>query len=66
MGKQHNTFPGEQPEMPVTKDKPEVDQPVDPGSPEIPAEDPDLVPEEVPVENPRKNLWWNPGTRFRN
>jgi hypothetical protein len=48
MGKQHNTFPGEQPEMPVPKEVPEVKEPADPKEPEIPQEDPDRVPEELP------------------
>jgi hypothetical protein len=61
MGKQHNTFPCEQQEMPVTKDIPEVDQPTDPGSPENPAEDPDLIPEEIPVENPSERPLVDPG-----
>ncbi len=53
MGKQHNTFPGEQPEMPMRQPRPEVNQPSDPNVPEIPQEDPDRMPQELPpVENP--------------
>jgi hypothetical protein len=48
MGKKHDTFPNEQPEMPVLKETPEVNQPSDPKQPEIPKEDPQNVPEEVP------------------
>jgi hypothetical protein len=48
MGKQHQTFPGEQPEIPAPKKNAEIKQPADPKEPEIPAEDPDRVPEELP------------------
>ena len=48
MGKQHDTFPGEQPEMPVKKDVPEINVPADPKAPEIPQEDPGRVPDELP------------------
>jgi hypothetical protein len=50
MGKQHETFPGEQPEMPVPVIRPEVGQPKDPVQPEVPQEDPQLVPDEFPPE----------------
>jgi len=50
MGKQHDTFPGEKPEMPVPKKQPEVNQPSDPKEPEVPAEDPQIIPEEYPPE----------------
>ena len=52
MGKQHDTFPGEQPEMPVPKERPEVNQLSDPKAPDIPQEDPWVVPDEyTPDEN---------------
>lgn len=52
MGKQNDTFPGEQPEMPVPKEQPEVRQPSDPQTPDVPQEDPQEVPDEyLPVEN---------------
>lgn len=56
MGKEHNTFPGEQPEMPVPKEFPEVNQPQDPHQPAVPQESPGMIPEELPsVENPSKD-----------
>jgi len=56
MGKKHDTFPGEQPEMPVPQQRPEVSQPSDPHAPEIPQEDPDRVPQELPPEqNPQED-----------
>jgi hypothetical protein len=51
MGKQHDTFPGEQPEMPVRKDTPEISQPSDPKEPEPPQEDTEQVPDEFPPVN---------------
>ncbi len=51
MSKQHNTFPGEQQEVPIPEETPEIDQPNDPKEPEIPAEDPQNVPNEVPEVN---------------
>jgi len=55
MSKQHNTFPNEQPEMPIPKETHEVNQPSDPKEPEIPQEDPQQMPEELPsVNNPPK------------
>ena len=53
MGKQHDTFPGEQPEMPVPKEQPEVGQPSDPKTPEVPQEDPQIVPDEYPLQKIR-------------
>ncbi len=50
MAKQHDTFPGEQPEMPVPKETPEINQPSDPKEPEVPQEDPQLIPDEYPPE----------------
>jgi hypothetical protein len=50
MGKQHDTFPNEQPEMPVPKETPEVRQPSDPKEPVVPKEDPQIVPDEFPPE----------------
>jgi hypothetical protein len=62
MGKQHDTFPNEQPEMPVPKETPEINQPSDPKEtpeinqpsdlkePEAPQEDPQIVPDEFPPE----------------
>jgi hypothetical protein len=47
MGKQHDTFQGEQPEMPAIKETPEVSRPDDPNVPEIPEEDPQNVPDEL-------------------
>jgi len=64
MGKQHDTFPDEKPEMPLTEDNPEVNRQVDPGSPEIPGEGPDAVPEEFPVNNPPEEPVLDPGNSF--
>jgi hypothetical protein len=50
MGKQHDTFLGEQSEMPVPEKKPEVKQPDDPKEPQVPEEDPEQVPKELPVK----------------
>ncbi|WP_184546136.1 hypothetical protein [Mucilaginibacter sp. FT3.2] len=46
MGKQHDTFPEEKPEMPVPKKTPEINQPSDPKEPDVPQEDPQIVPDE--------------------
>ena len=51
MGKQHQTFPGEEPEMPGPAAVPEIRQPSDPREPEIPKEDPQAAPGEFPPEN---------------
>jgi hypothetical protein len=51
MGKQHNTFPNEQPEMPARERAPEVKQPADPKEPEFPEEDPENTPEEFPQKD---------------
>jgi hypothetical protein len=48
MKKQHRTFPNEQPEMPAPKGVPEVSRPSDPKEPEIPQEDPEQEPDELP------------------
>jgi len=58
MGKKHDTFPEEQPEMPVPKERPEITEPADPKMPEIPQEDPqqfpdELPPSDLPKEEPR-------------
>lgn len=50
MGKQHDTFLEEKPEMPVPKETPEINQPDDPKEPEMPQEDPQVVPDEFPPE----------------
>ena len=50
MGKQHDTFPEEKPEMPVRKDTPEIGQPADPKERESPQEDQQIVPDEYPPE----------------
>jgi hypothetical protein len=52
MGKQHDTFPNEKPEMPVPTETPEVNQPSEPKEPEIPQEDPQIIPDEIP---PKEN-----------
>ena len=46
--KKHDTFPGEQPEMPVPKVQIEIKQPHDPQEPKVPGEDPQQVPDELP------------------
>ncbi|TSJ41062.1 hypothetical protein FO440_15140 [Mucilaginibacter corticis] len=51
MGKQHDTFPNEQPEVPVPKETPEINRPSDPNPAEIPEEDPQIVPDELPDKN---------------
>ncbi|MCR8557257.1 hypothetical protein KXD93_06375 [Mucilaginibacter sp. BJC16-A38] len=62
MGKQHDTFPNEQPEMPVPEKTPEINKPADPREPEIPNEDPQVVPDEFPPEdNPPEESPANPG-----
>lgn len=48
MGKKYDTFPGEQSEMPVPKKQPEINQPSDPKEPNVPQENPDKLPEELP------------------
>lgn len=50
MGKQHQTFPGEPEEMPDKKHQPEIIQPDDPKEPEIPEENPDDIPIELPPD----------------
>jgi hypothetical protein len=58
----HNTFPGEQPEMPAPKKRPEIAQPNDPKEPEIPEEDPEKIPEELPPNvNSPEDPPLNPG-----
>jgi len=61
MGKQHNTFPNEQPEAPVPQETPEIKPLADPKEPEVPKEDPQVVPEEFPPEdNPEVEPPGNP------
>jgi hypothetical protein len=63
MGKQHDTFPEEKPEMAVPKETPEFNQPSDPGSREVPKEYPQIQPDELPAkENPLAEPWESPGT----
>jgi hypothetical protein len=50
MSKKHQTIPNEPEEMPVKKDKPEIEQPIDPKVPEVPQENPDELPDEIPPE----------------
>jgi hypothetical protein len=50
MAKEHQTFPGEGQEMPQPDTGPEIKQPGDPGQPEIPQEDNQVVPDEFPPE----------------
>jgi hypothetical protein len=50
MGKQHDTFPKETPEMPVPKERPEIKQPSDPNERKVPQEDPQLIPDDFPPE----------------
>jgi hypothetical protein len=50
MGKQHDTFPDEKPKMPMPNDTPEINQPSDPKAPEVPKEDPQVLPDEFPPE----------------
>jgi hypothetical protein len=57
-GKQHDTFPGEQPEMPVPKEQPEVGQPSDPKAPEVPQEAPQVMPDEYPLQKIRPKRRW--------
>lgn len=51
MANKHNTFPGEQPEMPQPEKQPEITQPSDPKIPETPIENPESIPDELPHEN---------------
>lgn len=61
--KKHNTFPGEQPEMPGQGNKPEIQRPDDPNEPKVPGEDPDNIPEELPGgPEPDEDLPLNPGS----
>ena len=46
--KKHNTFPGEQPERPVQPERPEIQQPNDPNQREIPKENNEDIPDELP------------------
>ncbi|MEO3407552.1 hypothetical protein AAFN85_26780 [Mucilaginibacter sp. CAU 1740] len=50
MGKQHETMPNEPQEAPVQQPQPEIQQPKDPGTPEIPQEAPNNEPVEVPQQ----------------
>ncbi len=50
MSKQHQTIPNQPEEMPVQKPQPEIQQPNDPKTPEIPEESPDELPDEIPPE----------------
>ncbi|UOE47875.1 hypothetical protein MTO98_26040 [Mucilaginibacter sp. SMC90] len=50
MGKQHDTFPGEAPEMPLPKQTPEINQPSDPNERDVPQEDPQVIPDDLPPE----------------
>ena len=61
MSKKHDTFPGEQPEMPVRTGPPEISQPHDPKDQDVPDEDPQVVPDEFPPEgNPPEEPTSNP------
>jgi hypothetical protein len=46
--KKHNTFPAEQPEMPAQPERPEIKQPNDPNQREIPKENNEEIPDEMP------------------
>lgn len=48
MSKKHETFPGEQEEMPERKAEPEIEQPSDPPEQELPDKEIPEVPEELP------------------
>ena len=48
--KKHNTFPGEQEEMPVQPDRPEIQRPYDPQEPEIPEKEIEEIPDELPPD----------------
>lgn len=61
MGKQHDTFPEEKPEMPAPKEKPEIEQLKDPEEPEIPHEDPQIIPDEYPPDNDPQEAPAKPG-----
>lgn len=50
MGKQHNTVPNEPAEFPVQPEKPEIQQPSDPGEPQVPEEAPENIPNELPPD----------------
>jgi len=65
MGKQHDTFPNEQPEMPAPEKKPEINQPSDPREPETPEENPQVVPDEFPPENNPPEEPLRPGNGWR-
>ena len=48
MPKKHQTMPGEPDEMPVQPERPDIQQPSDPGEPQTPEEAPGNLPQEVP------------------
>jgi hypothetical protein len=50
MSKKHETIPNEPEEMPVKKEQPEIQQPNDPRTPEVPQESPGEIPDELPPE----------------
>jgi hypothetical protein len=45
-----HTFPGEQEEMPVQPNRPEIQRPADPKEPEIPEKEIQEVPQELPPD----------------
>ncbi|MBL4678557.1 MAG: hypothetical protein JKY70_20520 [Mucilaginibacter sp.] len=50
MSKQHKTIPDEPEEMPARVEKPEITEPADPKTREIPEEAPDEIPPEITPE----------------
>ena len=59
----HNTFPGEQPEIPAPGKRPEITRPHDPKEPGIPEEDPQREPKELPPgANPPEDPPIDPGS----
>ena len=59
----HNTFPGEEQEMPKPDKLPEIKPPTDPQEPTVPVEDPQREPEEVPPGTvPAEDPPFNPGS----
>lgn len=48
--------PGTPIERPAPGKQPEIQEPVDPEQPVIPQEDPDIIPDEDPYENPPNEM----------
>jgi hypothetical protein len=54
MSKQHKTIPNEPEEMPKEQKLPEIEQPKDPQTQEIPDESPNELPDELPADETKQ------------